>query len=168
MPTDPDDGRRLDLLVPGLNVHHGLPLFCDITVVSPISRNGLPRPGTSNRGGRLLDTAQADNDVTYDTVTTSGLGQVLCLGCEVYGRWSAQCVSLVPALARERGRGHHPRIRRGISLSLQNRWWGILGMALHRAVAHCVLNYHSGADLVTTLLEPTVPVADLLAVSDVA
>ena len=74
----------------------------------------------------------------------------------------------MPALARERSRGHHPRIRRGIALSLQQRWWGILGMALHRAVAHCVLNYHSGADLVTTLLEPTVAIADLEAVSELA
>ena len=86
----------------------------------------------------------------------------------MFGRWSAQCVSLVPALARERSRGYHPRIRRGIALSLQQRWWGILGMALHRAVAHCVLNHYSGADLVTTLLEPTVAVADLVAVSELA
>ena len=41
-------------------------------------------------------------------------------------------------------------------------------MALHRAVAHCVLNYHSGADLVTTLLEPTPAIADLEAVSELA
>ena len=27
VPTDPNDGRRLDLVVPGLNVYQGLPLL---------------------------------------------------------------------------------------------------------------------------------------------
>ena len=34
----PDDLRRLDIIVPNLNVAFGLPLFCDITVISPITR----------------------------------------------------------------------------------------------------------------------------------
>ena len=58
VPVDTNDLRRLDLVVPGLNVARGVPLFCDITVISPISRNGAPRGGTSNRGGSLLDEAE--------------------------------------------------------------------------------------------------------------
>ena len=69
VPVHPDDCRRLDLVVPGLHVSHGLPLFCDIIVISPIARTGQPRPGASNRGGSLLEQAQDDNDVTYDPVT---------------------------------------------------------------------------------------------------
>ena len=164
VPVPPNDTRRLDLVVPGLNVHRGLPLFCDITVLSPLSRTGQPRGGTSNRGGTLLEQAERDNNNTYSEVVTSGLGELLCLGSEVYGRWSAQCVKLIPALARERSRGLKPRIRRGVALSLQHRWWCILGIALQRAVAHCVLNSGAGADLVTTLLEPSPGIADLMAV----
>ena len=87
VPVPPADMRRLDLVVPGLNVVRGLPLFCDITVVSPVSRNGQPRSGTSNRGGRLLEIADEDNTATYQPVVSSGLGALYCLGCEVYGRW---------------------------------------------------------------------------------
>ena len=53
VPTFEGDMRRMDIVAPGLNVARGLPLFCDVTIVSPISRNGTARPGTSNRGGTL-------------------------------------------------------------------------------------------------------------------
>ena len=156
----PSDSRRLDIVVPGLNVERGLPLFCDATVVSPISGNGAPRPGTSNTDGSLLTRAREDNDNIYCEVIDSGLGALLCLGCEVYGRWGPQCVKLVPELARERARGLHPRIRRGTVLSLQHRWWGILGVALQRSVAAMVLNA-DGADLGGAWLEPPPGLAEL-------
>ena len=159
VPIPPDDQRRLDIIVPGLNVARGLPLFCDVTVVSPISRSGAPRPGTSNRGGRLLEDAEEDNDQTYSEVISSGLGSLQCLGAEVFGRWAPHCVKLVPALARERTRGLHARVRKGAALGLQHRWWGLLGIALQRAVANIVL--HDWADLLTTQLEPCCPLADL-------
>ena len=53
----PWDARRVDLVVPGLNIDRGLPLFCDVTVHSPISGNGAARSGTSNRGGSLNGTS---------------------------------------------------------------------------------------------------------------
>ena len=123
VPTWPGDTRRLDLVVPGLNVARGLPLFCDATILSPLSRLGQARGGTSNQGGRLLEDAQRDNDQTYHEVLETGLGALYCLGCEVYGRWGKQCVKLVPALAREHARGLHPRVRLGAALGFQYRWW---------------------------------------------
>ena len=50
-----------------------------------------------------------------------------------------QAGQLMPALARERTRGLHARIRRGVALGLQHRWWGLLGVALQRAVAKSIL-----------------------------
>ena len=73
--------------------------------------------------------------------------------------FSVMSVKLVPALARERARGLHRRIRRGVALGLQHRWWGLLGIALQRAVAHAVL--HESADLPRAQLEPSFPLADL-------
>ena len=160
VPVPPDDLRRLDILVPGLNVDRGRPLFCDATVLSPLTRSGGPRAGTSNQGGRLLQTATTDNSNHYHEVTDTGLGALYCLGCEVYGRWSEQSIKLVPALAREHARGLHPRIRRGAALGFQHRWWGILSIALQRAVAEAVLR-ETGQDFCTTALEPAPPLADL-------
>ena len=89
---------------------------------------------------------------------------MLCsLGAEVFGRWSAQAVELLPQLARERSRGLHPRLRRSTALGLQHRWAGILAVALQRGVAHVIANGF-GADLGRTELEPAVMLADLAAV----
>ena len=93
VPVLPGDARRLDLVVPGLNVCRGLPLFVDVTVLSPISGLGQPHPGTSNAGERLLDAATAENNSTYHEVVSSGLGGLYCLGVEVYGRMSTQAVT---------------------------------------------------------------------------
>ena len=164
VPVPANDGRRLDLIVPGLNVARGLPLFCDITVLSPVSRNGLPRPGTSNRGGRFLEIAENDNNATYRPVIESGLGELLYLGCEVYGRWGQPCINLMEKLVRERSRLLHPRVRRGTALGLQHRWWGILSISLHKAVARAILR-NGGADLHDALLEPIPGLADLAVVA---
>ena len=159
IPVPAGDQRRLDLVVPGLNVARGLPLLCDVTVVSPINRRGEPQGGTSNRGGSRLEDAEDSNNRTYHEVITSGLGSLQCLGCEVYGRWSAQCVQIVPKLARERSRSLHPRLRRGAALGLQHRWWGLLGIVLQRAVANVVL-YPESPDLLRLELEPAASLAD--------
>ena len=78
IPAPPEDLRRLGIMVPGLNIHRGLPLFCDVTIVSPISRAGQPRSGTSNRGGRLLEQAESKNNDDYYEVVDSGVGSLLC------------------------------------------------------------------------------------------
>ena len=64
VPIPPDDQRRLDIVVPGLNAHRGLPLFCDVTVVTPLTGTGEPRPGTSDAGVRLLEQAETENNTT--------------------------------------------------------------------------------------------------------
>ena len=46
VPVHPDDLRRLDIIVPNLNVERGLPIFGDVTVLAPLSANGEPRAGT--------------------------------------------------------------------------------------------------------------------------
>ena len=87
----------------------------------------------------MLDTAERFNNTAYPEVENSGLGLLYCLGAEVYGRWGKQSIQLVPVLARERTRDLHVRIRRGAQLGFQHRWWGLLGMALQKAVARAVL-----------------------------
>ena len=159
IPVPEGNMRRLDLIVTCKNAARGLQLFCDVTVISPITGRGHARGGTSNRGGRLLEIAQRENDSTYSEVASSGLGSLQCLGAEVFGRWGMQNVALVPTLAHGRCRDLHARLREGAALGLQHRWWGILGLALQRAVARRALG--PGGDLPYTPQEPPCPLADL-------
>ena len=135
VPVHLPDDRRLDLVVPGLNVERGLPLFCDVTIISPLTRQSQARAGASNRGGALLEQAQRDNDENYGSVLETGLGALYCLGFEVFGRWSKQASDLIPLLARERARGMHPRLRRGTALSYLYRWSGIIAVAVQKATS---------------------------------
>ena len=105
IPVPSDDTRRLDLVVPCLNVARGLPLFCDVTVVTPLTGTGQPRAGTSNVGGRLLQAATLD--VTYHEVVDSGHGVFLSLGAEVFVRMSEQAVTLLPAYIPGSGAALH-------------------------------------------------------------
>ena len=160
IPVAPDDQRRLDLIIPGLSVARGLPLFCDVTIISPVSRNGEPRTGTSNIGGNLLRFAEFANNRIYRPVLDSGLRALYCLGFETFGRWSKQTTELLPLLAYERAHGLHPQIRRGCALAFLTRWTGIISVALHKAVANAALRT-TGADLPTKPREPIALLADL-------
>ena len=156
----PGDQRRLDLVVPGLGVARGVPLFCDATCVTPVTMRGTARPGCLLRDGGALRQAQRANDRTYPEVTASQLGRLCCLSVEVFGRWGDDPVWLVPALAAERARELPRRIRRGSELALMRRWWGLLGIAVQRAVARCVIE-DAGVDLPVEALEAPPGIADL-------
>ena len=96
----------------------------------------------------MLVQAKDDNNNIYYVVVSTSLGDVLCLGSEVCGRWDQQVVELVPKLAREGAQGLHVQVRRGIALALQHRWWAILGLALRPSYAHIVLSSAAGVDLI--------------------
>ena len=103
--------------------------------------------------------AEAENDATYHEVVSTGLGKLLCLGGEFYGRWGRQALWIVPELAFARTRGMHARVRKGATLGLLHRWWGLLGLALQEIAARAVL--HDFDDLPATLQEAAPGLADL-------
>ena len=146
-------------------------LFCGCWYASALSvvlevelLLSTPATTTSNRGGRFLEIADNDNNATCRPVIESGLGELLCLGCEVYGRWGQPCIKLMEKLVRERSRLLHPRVRRRTALGLQHRWWGILSISLQKAAARAILR-NAGADLHDALLEPIPGLADLAVVA---
>ena len=47
----PADMPRLDLIVPGLGVDRGLPFFCDVTCVTPITGRSFARSGATTING---------------------------------------------------------------------------------------------------------------------
>ena len=161
VPIPPADMRRLDLIVLGLGVDRGLPLFCDVTCVTPITGRVSPGLGRRRSTGPSCVTPRATTwRTTYREVVESGLGSLLCLGCEVFGRWADDVVRIVPAMAAEKARGLPPLVRRGATQTLAARWWGLLAVATQRLVARAVLR-DAGADIVTNLQEDPPGIADL-------
>ena len=58
MPVPADDARRVDLVAPGTGVAGVLPLFCDVTCVSPVTGNGLASGGCLETAGGAVRRAQ--------------------------------------------------------------------------------------------------------------
>ena len=50
----PNDGRRLEVVVNGLPLYHGMQIGIDATIVSPVRADGRPVPGADVRGGVAL------------------------------------------------------------------------------------------------------------------
>ena len=51
------DGRRIEVVCNGLPLWHGAQLAVDATLVSPVSRDGRPHPGTETQPGFAVRTA---------------------------------------------------------------------------------------------------------------
>ena len=109
VPVPPADmRRRLDLIVPGLGVDRGLPLFSDVTCITPITGRCFARSGATTINGAILRHATRNNVANYREVVKSGSGSLLCLGCEVFGRWADVAVRLCRLWLPRRPAAYHP------------------------------------------------------------
>ena len=86
LPTDPTDNRRIDLLVTGLPLYGGRPLFCDVTVRSPLKGNGQAHSKAASTSGAVLQRAEKDKATKYHDVAKSSLRELIVLECETGGR----------------------------------------------------------------------------------
>ena len=96
----------------------------------------------------------------YPEVNPSGAGRLLALGVEVFGRWGEDSLTAVLALAAARCESLPPRLRLGLRLRLLRRWWGLLGIAVQRAVARAI-SRGGDADMAASPMEAFPGLADL-------
>ena len=118
------------------------------------------RTSCTMRSGNILLSAARDNENNYPEVEASSLGRLLCHGVEPYGRWCGDVFSLIPDLARDKCRGLPASIRSSIQAATLRRWWGLLGVAVQRSCAACVLRA-AGGDLANTPAERPPALAEL-------
>ena len=130
-------------------------------VIQDLGGGPTARTNAATMGKARIYSAMGPYAAIWLTVwpTTTNVSLDNKLAVETYGRWGKQAVELVPKLAQDRTKGVHPRVRRGMALGLLHRWWGILGIAVQKAVARAVHNPYG--DLPTTPLEPLCGLADL-------
>ena len=139
LPVDPNDNRRVDVLVEGLPLYNGRPLFCDATLRSPLKGDGTPHPRAAAKNGAVLRRALTDKATKYSDVEDSPLAELVVLACEVGGRWHHRTEELVRLLARNKVANVHPLLRRSVELAWIDRWWAMLGVAVQDALAASLL-----------------------------
>ena len=128
------DDRRVELVVKGLPLFHGIPLALDATVVSPLHADGTARPHADTTEGVALDDAEDDKARKYPELVHSARVRLVVLACEVGGRWSEASLRFVRGLAAYRARSAPRALRRSVEQAWQARWWGILAVAVQDAL----------------------------------
>ena len=147
------DQRRMDLvaapgaLAPG--AFRGLPLFCNVTVVSPHSQSGAARGSSANSNGAVLRTAVNRKRGTYSDIPDSGVARLVVLACEVYGRWSEDALLLVRQLAEAKPREAPPSLRASARQVWSCRWWSLASVGVQRTIGEALLR-EGGVDLLST------------------
>ena len=109
----------------------GEALCCDVTLVSPLRRNGRPQPRAAEHDGAVLAGARRRKETRYPELASPGLQRLVVLACEVG--------DLVRRLVRVRSLRAPAALRRSAAVAWQRRWWGLLGVALQRAVVSTLL-----------------------------
>ena len=144
--VDPADRRRLDLVVYGATPL-GEALCCDVTLVSPLTREGRPQPSAATRDGAAITVAERRKRIACPELLRPGPQRLCVLACEVGGRWSAESLRLVTQLVRLRAQRAPAALRPAARQAWLRRWWGFLSVALQSTLAATLLGapYVAGA-----------------------
>ena len=131
-------------------------------MVCPLSRLGEARPQTDRTDGHAAQAAQDMKHRRYADVDASNAGALIVLGCEVYGRWCPDALSLVKELAYLKACSSPAYLRASVRAAWFNRWWSLASVGTQAAIAESLLT-GIGVDLLPTAVTDGGPdVTDLL------
>ena len=86
---DAGDNRRLEVVADGLPLFHGAQLAIDTTMVSPLSRTGLPHARCADVDGAATVAARRRKERRYPELSgEEGRARLVVFACEVGGRFS--------------------------------------------------------------------------------
>ena len=133
IPVPPADGRRLEVVANNLPLWNGAQLALDVTLVSPLRRDGRPIPGASHTDGIAAARAARRKARTYPELVGGRSARLVVLALELGGRWSPDAARFVHLLARAKSRSAPPLLKRSVQLAYQRRWAALLAFAAQRA-----------------------------------
>ena len=108
----------------------------DVTLRSPVTANGAARPGAAHIEGSTFAGARRDKAEQYpELVAASDRFAFLVLAAEVGGRFAPEAADLVRQLVSAAADRAPPPLKRTYRLIYHRRWWGILSMAVQRAIS---------------------------------
>ena len=134
------DNRRPEVVVDGLPLFNGAQLAVDTTLVSPIRRDGAPRPRAHVVNGIALKHARRDKETTYPELTGRGGRARLVVLAGVGGRFSAETAQFLSDLAWAKPQGVSDLLRGRARSAWTRRWSAMLGCAVARAFATSLLD----------------------------
>ena len=126
------DRRKIEVVASHLHLYHGMPIVCDVTLVSPLHADGQAKSrAAAAPGGVAIADIEEAKCRKYPELVRSETSKFLILAGEVGGRWSDTTCELLRNLAKEKSQSAPPRLRRSTAFAWENRWWGMLSVAAH-------------------------------------
>ena len=98
--------RRIEVVANGLPLWRGAQLAIDVTLVSPVRRDGEPQPGVDEEDGVQLREARRRKERTYRQLMQSRRCRLVLLAMEVGGRWSTEALSFMRIWPRPKRADH--------------------------------------------------------------
>ena len=142
------DARCIEVVANGLPLWHGAQLAIDATIVSPVTRAGMPQPGADSRPGAAVQAAaRRKRRQTYPELASARRARLVVVGVEVGGRFGAEAAAFLRHLARHRAASLPPPLRAAASAGWVQRWSGLLAVAAMRAYAASLLELPPGGDI---------------------
>ncbi len=94
------DERAIEAVAFGLPLHGGVPIFADITLVSPLKADGSPvRDAATTDAAAASEAEHRKRAVTYPELAISPDAHLQVLAMEIGGCWSNDAVVFVSSLA---------------------------------------------------------------------
>ena len=84
----PWDQRQIEVVANGLPLWRGSQLAIDVTLVSPVRRDGRPQPHCADVDGAQLEVARRRKEQRYRELLDSRRCRLVVAATEVGGRWS--------------------------------------------------------------------------------
>ena len=154
-PVRPGDDRRIECLVKGLQLHNGVQLAVDTTLVCPVQGNGLPRPRAAYYNGEALRTARRNKERRYPELLSSRRCKLVVTALEVGGRWSTEAAGFLYDPASSKARGATPALQGSAHRCWTKRWSALVSVAAQRTFADTLLyNTAKGSEVWEAALLP--------------
>ena len=141
---DPSDGRKIEIVVTGLPIAHGVPVAVDATLVSPLHADGSPFLHCDRRPGASFSRAERSKRETYPELVDSSLLRLLTVASETGGRLNKTGVKLLSDAADARARGEPPVLRRTAARAWRTRWITMISVSVQDALAATLVDHGIG------------------------
>ena len=107
---------------------------------SPLHADGLPWSGAADDDGAALVRARREHLRTYPELTGGSRARLVVLGCEVFGRWDPESLSVLRVLAAHKAEEAPQLLRRSAQYAWHKRWSNLISTAAQIALAESLVD----------------------------
>ena len=133
------DGRRLEVVANCLPAFGGIQVAVDVTLVSPLRRDGSSRPRADSEPGLALrEATERKRRATYPEFQGARRCRLIVFAAEVGGRWG-EAEAFLQKLACGRALASPAEQRGAVAAAYARRWGQMLAIAAQTASASCPL-----------------------------